>query len=383
MLDYVPGYFKVLRHIRPKLACACCAKVVQEPAPSRPIARGMAGAGLLAQVVVAKYADHTPLYRQAGIYRRAGVELDRATQASWIRGAGCLLQPLADALGRYAREAPKIHTDDTPVPVLEPGRRKTRTARLWTYVRDDQPAGSRAPPAVWYQYSPDRKSEHPRAHLSGYRGILQAGAYSGHDALYRDGMIVEAACWTHARRKFYDQYELDRSPIAEEAIKRIAALYVIEREIRGQAPAMRQAARQARAVPLLASFKGWLEHTLLQLPVKSAFAKAIRYSLTHWQALARYSEDGRIEIDNNTAERTIRLLVLGRRNYLFAGSDGGGQSAAVIYSLIGTARLNDIEPYADLRAVFERIAEHPINRIDELLPWRLMKPAEQAQQEAA
>lgn len=383
MLDYVPGYFKVLRHIRPKLACACCAKVVQEPAPSRPIARGMAGAGLLAQVVVAKYADHTPLYRQAGIYRRAGVELDRATLASWIREAGCLLQPLADALGRYVREAPKIHTDDTPVPVLEPGRGKTRTARLWTYVRDDRPAGSRAPPAVWYQYSPDRKSERPRAHLSGYRGILQADAYSGYDALYRDGTIVEAACWAHARRKFYDQYELDRSPIAEEAIKRIAALYVIEREIRGQAPAMRQAARQARTVPLLASFKDWLEHTLLQLSVKSALAKAIRYSLTHWQALARYSEDGRIEIDNNTAERAIRPLVLGRRNYLFAGSDGGGQSAAVIYSLIGTARLNDIEPYAYLRAVFERIAEHPINRIDELLPWLLMKPAEQAQHEAA
>ncbi|WP_293026018.1 IS66 family transposase [Pandoraea sp.] len=184
MLDYVPGYFKVLRHVRPKLSCGRCAKVSQEAAPSRPIARGMAGAGLLAQVIIAKYADHTPLYRQAGIYRRAGIELERATLASWVREAGSLLQPLADAVGRYVRQAHKIHTDDTPVPVLEPGRGKTRTARLWTYVRDDRPAGSRAPPAVWYQYSPDRKSERPRAHLTGYSGILQADAYSGYDAVY-------------------------------------------------------------------------------------------------------------------------------------------------------------------------------------------------------
>uniref|UniRef100_UPI000D1BFDF8 IS66 family transposase n=1 Tax=Burkholderia metallica TaxID=488729 RepID=UPI000D1BFDF8 len=195
VLDYVPGYFKVLRHVRPKLSCPRCAEVVQEPAPSRPIARGMAGAGLLAQVVVAKYADHTPLYRQAGIYRRAGIELDRATLASWVREAAALLQPLSDALGRYVRDADKIHTDDTPVPVLEPGRGKTRTARLWTYVRDDRPAGSRAPPAVWYRYSPDRKGERPREHLAGYTGILQADAFSGYDALYRDGMVIEAGCW--------------------------------------------------------------------------------------------------------------------------------------------------------------------------------------------
>ncbi|MDR5804761.1 IS66 family transposase [Caballeronia sp. LZ001] len=197
VLDYVPGYFKVLRHVRPKLSCPRCAAVVQEPAPSRPIARSMAGAGLLAQVVVAKYADHMPLYRQAGIYRRAGIELDRATLASWVREAAALLQPLSDALGGYVRAADKIHTDDTPVPVLEPGRGKTRTARLWTYVRDDRPAGSRAPPAVWYRYSPDRKGERPREHLSGYTGILQADAFSGYDALYRDGTVIEAGCWAH------------------------------------------------------------------------------------------------------------------------------------------------------------------------------------------
>ena len=382
VLDYVPGYFKVLRHVRPKLSCPRCASVVQEPAPSRPIARGMAGAGLLAQVVVAKYADHTPLYRQAGIYRRAGIELDRATLASWVREAAALLQPLSDALGRYVRDADKIHTDDTPVPVLEPGRGKTRTARLWTYVRDDRPAGSRAPPAVWYRYSPDRKGERPREHLAGYTGILQADAFSGYDALYRDGKVIEAGCWAHARRKFYDLYKLDSSPIAEEALRHIGALYVVEREVRGETPDVRLSARQLRSAPLLAELKAWFEHTLSQVSTKSGLAKAIRYSLGHWHALTRYCEDGRIEVDNNMAERAIRPLVLGRRNYLFAGSDGGGQSAAVIYSIIGTARLNGIEPFAYLRTVFERIADHPINRIDELLPWRLM-PAEHVEQQAA
>lgn len=382
VLDYVPGYFKVLRHVRPKLSCPRCAAVVQEPAPSRPIARSMAGAGLLAQVVVAKYADHMPLYRQAGIYRRAGVELDRATLASWVREAAALLHPLSDALGRYVREADKIHTDDTPVPVLEPGRGKTRTARLWTYVRDDRPAGSRAPPAVWYRYSPDRKGERAREHLTGYTGILQADAFSGYDALYRDGTIIEAGCWAHARRKFYDLYKLDRSPIAEEALRRIGALYVIEREVRGQPPKERQCTREQRSAPLLAELKAWLEHTLSQVSVKSGLAKAIRYSLGHWHALTRYCEDGRVEVDNNTAERAIRPLVLGRRNYLFVGSDGGGESAAVVYSLIGTARLNGIEPFAYLRTVFERIADHPINRIDELLPWHLM-PAAPIEQQAA
>ncbi|WP_429569130.1 IS66 family transposase [Paraburkholderia sp. JPY419] len=382
VLDYVPGYFKVLRHVRPKLSCPRCAAVVQEPAPSRPIARSMAGAGLLAQVVVAKYADHMPLYRKASIYRRAGIELDRATLASWVREAAALLQPLSDALGGYVRAADKIHTDDTPVPVLEPGRGKTRTARLWTYVRDDRPAGSRAPPAVWYRYSPDRKGERPREHLAGYTGILQADAFSGYDALYRDGTIIEAGCWAHARRKFYDLYKLDSSPIAEEALRRIGALYAVEREVRGQTPDVRLSARQLRSAPLLAELKAWFEHTLSQVSAKSGLAKAIRYSLGHWHALTRYCEDGRVEVDNNTAERAIRPLVLGRRNYLFAGSDGGGQSAAVIYSLIGTARLNGIEPFAYLRTVFERIADHPINRIDELLPWRL-KPAAYIEQQAA
>lgn len=382
VLDYVPGYFKVLRHVRPKLSCARCGVVVQQSAPSRPITRAMAGAGLLAQVMVAKYADHTPLYRQAGIYRRAGVELDRATMTSWVREAALLLRPLAEAIGRYVRAADKIHTDDTPVPVLEPGRGKTRTARLWTYVRDDRAAASRAPPAVWYQYSPDRKGERVRQHLAGYTGILQADAFSGYGALYRDGSIIEAGCWAHARRKFYDLYEQERSPLAEEALRRIAALYAVEGNIRSQVPEVRLRARQQYAMPLLSDLKGWLEQTLSQVFTKSALAKAIRYALGHWRALTRYCEDGRIEADNNTAERAIRPLVLGRRNYLFIGSDAAGDSAAVVYSLIGTARLNGVEPFAYLRTVFECIADPPINRIDELLPWRLM-PVQSVEQQAA
>jgi transposase len=382
VLDYVPGYFKVIRHVRPKLSCARCARVIQQPAPSRPIDRGMAAPGLLAQVLVAKYADHCSLYRQEGIYQRAGVQLPRATLADWVGGAAQLLAPLAQALGQYVRSAQKIHADDTPVPVLEPGRGKTKVGRLWAYVRDDRPAASRSPPAVWYRYSPDRKGMHPQAHLRGFQGILQADGYAGFGALYQDGRIIEAACWAHARRKFYDIYAVDRSPIAAEAIRRIGELYAIEREIRGQAPAVRGAQRQRHVPSNLASLRAWLEITLTQVSSRSDLGKAIRYALVRWNALSRYATDGRIEIDNNTAERAIRPLVMGRKNYLFAGSDHGGESAANIYSLIGTALLNGVEPYAYLRQVLERIADHPINRIDELLPWHLM-PIEQAAQRVA
>jgi transposase len=371
MLDYIPGYFKVLRHVRPKLSCRQCARVVQLPAPSRPIDRGMPAPGLLAQVIVAKYADHCPLYRQQGIYRRCGVELDRATLADWVGGASWLLEPLVDALGRYVRAAGKVHADDTPVPVLDPGRGKTKTGRLWTYVRDDRPAGSRDPPAVWYRYSPDRKAEHPRAHLRAFRGILQADAYSGFAALYEGGRILEASCWAHARRKFYDLYVSQRSPIATEAIGRIGALYAIEREIRGRTPSERVVVRQQRAGQLLDELHGWLSARLRTVSAKSELAAAIHYALVRWAALTRYRDDGRIEIDNNTAERSIRPIVLGRRNYLFAGSDAGGERAANIYSLINSAMLNALDPYLYLRHVLERIADHPINRIAELLPWNV------------
>ncbi len=370
-LDYVPGYFQVIRHVRPKLACGTCARIVQAPAPMRPIERGLPTAGLLAQVIAAKYADHCPLYRQEGIYRRSGVELPRAMLASWVGESASLLDPLVGALERYVLATEKLHADDTPVPVLSPGKGRTRTGRLWVYVRDDRPSAGPDPPAVVYRYSPDRKAERPHAHLRSFTGILQADAYSGFTPLYAGGQILEAACWAHARRKYYDVYVVDRSPTAAEALARIGQLYAIEREIRGQAPTARADARRVRSAPLLSALRTWLRAAHATLSAKSPLAGAIQYTLSRWAALTRYVDDGRIEIDNNAAERAIRALVLGRRNYLFAGSDAGGETAARLYSLVGTCRLNGVDPHGYLRYVLERIAEHPINRIDELLPWRV------------
>ena len=371
MLEYVPARFKVIRHIRPKLACGHCAVIVQEPAPERPIARGLAGPGLLAHVLMAKYGDHLPLYRQAQMYAREGVDLDRSTLADWVGSSSALLDPLIAALAGYVFGGDKLHADDTPVPVLAPGHGSTKTGRLWTYVRDDRPAGSTQPPAVVFRYSPDRKGERPREHLKSFRGILQADGYAGFEQLYAGERILEAACWAHVRRKFYDLHVAHASPIAKEALDRIGALYAIESEIRNKSPDERRRLRQARAGPLLNALKTWLEQRLAQLSQKSELALAIRYTLTRWMALTRYRDDGRIEIDNNAAERALRAVALGRKNYLFAGSDTGGERAAAIYSLIGTAKMNGLDPEAYLREVLSCIAEHPINRIDELLPWNL------------
>jgi transposase len=371
MLEYVPASFKVIRHVRPKLACASCQRIVQEPAPTRPIARGIAGPGLLAHILVAKYADHLPLYRQSQIYAREGVALERSTLADCVGGAAALLDPLVEALARYVVASPYLHGDDTPVPVLEPGRGKTKTGRLWTYVRDGRPWADNAAPAVLFRYSPDRRGEHPESHLKGFAGVLQADGYAGFDRLYEDGRIREAACWAHVRRKFYEIHESSRSPLAAEALARIGKLYEIEQAIRGRPPDARRTLRQARAGALLEELRTWFEASLAQVSAKSALAIAIRYALTRWAALVRYCDDGHIEIDNNTAERSLRAVALGRKNYLFAGSDAGGERAAAIYSLIGTAKLNGLDPQAYLREVLSRIAEHPINRIEELLPWRL------------
>jgi transposase len=373
MLEYVPASFTVLRHVRPRLCCSGCEIVVQAPAPSRPIDRGLAGPGLLAHVLTAKFCDHLPLYRQSEIYAREGVDLDRSTLAKWVGQASALVAPLVEALRRYVLAAEKLHGDDTPVPVLAPGNGKTKTGRLWTYVRDDRPAGSEDAPAAWFAYSPDRKGEHPQRHLKDFKGILQADAYAGFNKLYEDGSILEAPCMAHFRRKFYDLMEAQRSPIATEAVQRIAPLYAIEKEIRGRSPAERQKIRNARARPLLDAMKAWLEASLPKLSRKSDNAAAIHYALARWDALMRYCDDGRIEIDNSAAERALRAVAVGRRNYLFAGSDAGGGRAAVFYSLVGTAKLNSLDPEAYLREVFERIANQPIHRIEELLPWHIAK----------
>ena len=383
ILEYVPASLKVIQCVRPKLACGCCDRIVQAEAPSRPIERSIAGPGLLAHVLVSKYCDHLPLYRQSQIYARAGVELDRSTLAEWVGGSSRLLAPLVEVLRRHVMAARKLHADDTPVPVLAPGLGKTKTGRLWTYVRDDRPAGDNTPAAVWFAYSPDRKGEHPRSHLSSFIGTLQADGYAGFDQIYEAGHIQEAACWAHVRRKFYDLEVAHKSPVATEALERIAELYAIEKEIRGRQPDERREVRNTRSRPLLESLKQWFEETLGQLSRKSDTTMAIRYALGRWEALLRFCDDGGIEIDNNAAERALRVVALGRKNFLFAGSDGGGESAAALYSLIGTAKLNGIDPESYLRNVLSRIADHPINRIEELLPWNVAASIQPPIDEAA
>ena len=379
-LEYVPSRFKVIRHVRPKLACVACEAIFQAPAPSRPIARGVAGPGLLANVLVSKYCDHIPLHRLSRIYGRDGVVIDRSTMAGWVAQSEKLLDPLVAALGRYTLAGEKVHADDTPVAVLDPGRGRTKTGRLWVYVRDDRPAASTQAPAAWYRYSPNRKGEHPQAHLANYSGILQADAYGGYGKIYAGGRVVEASCWAHARRPFWDLHESQGfvpGSIAEQALQRIAALYAIESQIRGQPPDVRRQVRQARAGPLLEDLHAWLASKLGKVSRKSELAKAIGYSLGRWASLTRYRDDGRIELDNNAAERALRGVALGRNNYLFMGSDAGGERAAAIYSLVETAKLNGLDPQAYLREVLARIADHPINRIDELLPWNIGGPVAQ------
>lgn len=368
-LERIPETFKVVRHVRVKMSCSSCDKIVQPPAPPRPIERCLAGPALLAHVLSAKYANHIPLNRQSEIYAREGVELDRSTLAGWVGASNQLLAPLVEAVRRHVMAGRKIHADDTPVPVLSPGRGRTKTGRLWTYVRDDRPAGVNTAPAVWFAYSPDRKGEHPQRHLKDFRGVLQADAYAGYGHLYGTGNIQEAACMAHARRKLHDIHEIHPSPITTEALDRIGALYGIEREIRGQTAERRREVRQARAKPLLEQLHRWFEQKLATLSAKSDTAEAIRYALSRWRALTRYVDDGLIEIDNSSAERALRAVALGRRNYLFAGADSGGERAAAIYSLVGSAKLNGVDPELYLRTVLTRIAEHPINRIDDLLPW--------------
>lgn len=377
-LEYVPGRFKVVRHVRPKLACVRCQRVFQATAPSRPIARGLPGPALMAHVMVAKYCDHQPLYRQSGMYARDGVVIDRSTMGGWVDHGDALIDPLVAAVRRYVMANDKIHGDDTPVKVLAPGNGKTRTGRLWVYVRDDRPAGDPSPRAAWFAYSPDRGGEHPQDHLRGFRGALQADAYAGWPRLYATGHVVEVACWAHARRKWWDLFvagKRDPDSLAAEALRHIRALYDIEDEVRGQLPEVRRAQRQARAGPLLKALHTWLEELLPRVSAKSEIAQAIGYSLARWTALTRYVDDGRLEMDNNAAERALRGVALGRKNFLFMGSDAGGERAAAFYSLVETAKLNGLDPEAYLREVFGRIADHPINRVDELLPWNIgIKP---------
>jgi len=370
MLDWVPARLRVLRIRRPKYGCRACGTIHQAPAPERPIAKGLATPGLIAQVLVSKYCDHTPLYRQAQIFARHGVRIERSTLAGWVGGACWWLEPLQARLAAHVFASTKLFADDTPLPVLDPGRGRTKTGRLWVYAREDRPWAGPDPPATVFFYSPDRKALRPAAHLENFKGVLQVDGYAGFETLAATGDIVLAACWAHARRKFYEFHQATGSPIAAEALRRIAELYAVERRVRGQPAKARLQARLEISRPLAEAMKPWLEIQLGRVPPKGGLAEAIRYSLARWQALCRFLDDGRIELDTNPVERAIRPVALGRKNHLFAGSDGGAERWATVSSLITTAKLNDVEPFTYLKDVLQRMVDgHKTNRLDDLLPW--------------
>ena len=370
VLDHVPAQFRVIRIRRPKYGCRSCGTIHQAPAPERPITKGLATPALLSHVLISKYCDHLPLYRQSQIFARQGVTLSRSTLANWVTGATWWLAPIRDRIADHVMAAERVFADDTVLPVLDPGRGRTRTGRLWVYARDDRPWGGNDPPAVLYHYSPDRKAERPAAHLKTFSGILQVDGYPGFEPLAARDDIDLAACWAHTRRKFYDVHQATGSPIAAVVLNRIRDLYVIEGDIRGATAATRQSVRGRRSRPIIDALKPWLERQLTLVPQRSGLAEAIRYALARWPALCRFLDDGRIDLDTNTVERAIRPVTLGRKNHLFAGSDGGADRWATISTLITTAKLNDVEPQAWLTDILQRLTDgHPINRIDELLPW--------------
>jgi transposase len=368
-LEYVPGRFMVNRIVRPRMACACCEAIVQSPLPSRPIDRGRPGPGLLAHVLVSKYSDHLPLYRQSQIFAREGVDLDRSTLADWVGRSTSLLEPLADAIGRLARQGEVLFADDTPVKMLAPGSKKTKTARIWTYVRDERPWSGQSPPCVWYQFTVDRKGAHPVSHLSGFRGWVHADGYSGFNGLFGDDKAGEMACMAHVRRKFVDVFASQGSAIAEEAIRRIAELYAVEKEARGKPPNERVSLRQSKSKPVFDDLEEWLHAQLPRISGKSPLAQAIRYALGRMPKARPYLDNGSLSLDNNSAERAMKPVAIGRKNWMFAGSEGGGKAMAIAFTLIETAKLNGIDPQAWLTWVLGRIADHKINRLDELMPW--------------
>ena len=371
MLELVPRQWKVIEHVREKFSCRSCEAITQPPAAAHPIARGRAGPGLLAHILFSKYGLHLPLNRQSAVYAREGINLDVSTLADWVGASAATLMPLVEAIRSDVFAAARIHADDTTVPVLAKG--KTRIGRLWTYVRDDRPFGGRDPPAAVFFYSPDRGAKHPEQHLAGYAGLMQADAYSGFNRLYdprrKGGPIVEAACWAHARRKFFDLARLNQAPIAIEAVKRIDALFAIEREINGLNPAQRLAVRSERSRPLVIALETWLREQRAKVSGQAKIGQGIAYSLTRWVALTRFLDDGRICMSNNAAERQIRPIAMGRKNWTFAGSDEGGRRGAAIYTLIQTCKLNDVDPQAWLADVLARLQDYPAKRIGELLPW--------------
>ena len=380
-LELVPRHWKVIQHVREKFSCRSCESITQPPAPSHPIARGRAGPGLLAHVMWSKYCLHLPLNRQSAAYAREGIELDVSTLADWVGACAATLMPMVEAIRAHVFAAERIHADDTTVPVQAKG--KCRIGRLWTYVRDDRPFNGPAAPAAALFYSPDRGGQHPEQHLANYAGLMQADAYAGFNKLYqasrKPGAIVEAACWAHARRKFFDLARLQKAPIAIEAVERIDVLFAIEREINGLTAQERCAVRHERSRPLIADLEAWLRNQRGKLSSKADTAKAIDYSLKRWPALTRFLDDGRLCMSNNAAERILRCVAVGRHNWTFAGSDEGGRRAAAMYTLIETAKLSDTDPQAWLAHLLAHLPDHPAKRIGDLLPWNWRPPPRPAE----
>jgi transposase len=375
MLDLVPAQLRVKVIRRPRYACRACEEaVVQAPAPERPITGGMATEALLAHVLVAKYADFLPLYRQAGIFARQGIALDRSTLGDWVGRACWWLEPLWRLLRRHVMGSTRIFADDTPLPVLDPGRGRTKTGRLWGYAIDDRPWGGEIPPAVVYLYAEDRKGEHPATHLAEFQGVLQVDGYGGFKSLLENrppGAIRLAFCWAHCRRRFYELHQASGSPLAEEALRRIGELYRIEAKVRGHPAEERRAVRQERSKPIVEALHAWLTAQLGRVSGRSTLAEAIRYALRRWQGLVLFLEDGRVELDTNSIERAIRPIALGRKNSLFAGSDGGARHWAMVASLVATVKLNGVEPQAWLTDVLERMVSGrtKAHELERLLPW--------------
>lgn len=370
-LDVIPAQFRVIVTRRPKYACRACEEVVmQAPAPARLVEGGIPTEATVAHVLVSKYADHLPLYRQAQIYARQGVNLDRSTLADWVGKAAFLLRPVHERLFERLKASTKLFADETTAPVLDPGRGRTKTGQLFAYARDDRPWGGSDPPGVAYLYAPDRKGETIASHLKGFVGVLQVDGYAGYRALAEKNAVSLAFCWSHVRRRFYELARGGPAPIAAEALERIGELYKIEGDIRGRTADERRAARQQKSRPIVVALEPWLRDKLALLSQKSKLAEAIRYALNRWAGLARFLDDGMIEIDSNVVERSIRPITLNRKNALFAGSDGGGAHWATIASLVETAKLNAVDPQLYLADVIARIvASHPRSQLDELLPW--------------
>jgi transposase len=370
-LEVVPRQWKVIQTVREKFSCRSCEKITQPPAPFHVIARARAGASLLAMILYAKFGEHQPLNRQSESYAREGIDLDVSTLADWVGACTANLAPLIELIRRHVLAADRIHGDDTTVPVL--AKEKAIIGRLWAYVRDDRPFAGPDPPAALFFYSRSRGGEHPNRHLAGYAGLLQADAYAGfgdlYDAKRKPGPITEAACWSHGRRHFFELADLRKAPLAVEAVRRIDEIFAIEREINGLATEQRHARRQDRVRPLVGKLEGWMRTERARLSRHAEIAKAIDYMLKRWPAFTRFLDDGRICLSNNAAERALRGIALGRRAWLFAGSDRGGERAAAIYTLIATAKLNGVDPRAWLADVLRRIADHPASQLHDLLPW--------------